>query len=62
MWSRALKVQLSITIISNAAPLRESEKNSEELYEDLPLFLIEKKFGDTEGGRSLVLITCSGIP
>jgi hypothetical protein len=32
--------------------LREAQKRDEDIYEKLPLFEIEEKYGKTEGGRS----------
>ena len=33
--------------------LRESEKREDDLYEKLPFFQIEEKYGKTEAGKSL---------
>lgn len=33
------------------ASVREAEKESKDIYEDLPLYQIEKEFGTTEGGK-----------
>lgn len=43
-----------VSLVHMALP-RESEKRNTELYEDLPLFMIEERFGGTEGGRKLGL-------
>ena len=33
---------------------REAEKKNKDVYEDLPLFVIEQTYGSTEAGRKLV--------
>lgn len=33
--------------------LREAEKKNEDIYEEMPLFMIEQEYGGTEAGRTL---------
>ena len=40
----------------NYHELRESQRTDSEEYEDLPLFVIQEKFGKTEAGRPLGLV------
>ena len=37
--------------------LREAEKREDDIYEKLPIFQIEEKYGKTEAGKSLVSVT-----
>lgn len=52
------KPQMSSLVLSTCFPIspRESEKKNKEQYEKLPLFVIEEKYGKTEGGRTVVAL------
>jgi hypothetical protein len=38
--------------------LREHERKKEDIYEDLPLFVIERDYGSTEAGKTLASQGC----
>lgn len=44
-----------ISALCSIAAVRESERRKKDVYQELPLFEIEQRFGGTEGGKKLGL-------
>ena len=48
-----LCVSVCVCLFLAANVLRESEKKEDDVYEDLPLFIIERDYGGTAAGKNL---------
>ncbi len=59
--SRTNQLQTCSLQICFLVPVREAETKKDEIYEDLPLFEIEEKWGKSESGKKLVLISVKSL-